>query len=937
MLKTLHLNKLLLCILLVIISDIFVNDANAEGRLFRQVTSGDYPELEQTTIYDIQQSNFGFVWFATDAGLYRFDGEHVVKIPLPDESAGSRQVKCLARVGGKGMLVGTPTNIFRLTIDGTHHKLESLLEGKSFSSSCGITTADGDAVIGGDDGLMIYSHKTGKLTHIRLSKDILNLQNNVIDLANAPNAIYALTKGGIFRIDPSSYEVSEIKTDLDFARLLPISIICSSEQLYIGTTGEGVYALNPISGKVSATDYVGSGKVVTSLCLDESGNNLFIGTDGGGITKVNLESGEITRMRHNVSDTASPSSNQVYAMLHDKNGLLWVGYYQHGIDYTPHSVGPFELFDDPAVFNSRGVPVRALAIGKRFNAIGTREGVVVHDKTCDEVWRVDSHLLRSEMVVSLLEKNGKIFVGTYGGGLQVLDPFNHSVSDFSPVTGDQVFRSGHIFSIANDNQGGVWFGTNEGLYYVDAANKVRHFSSLLTALPEGNVYCIFFDSEGKGWICTDDGVCVYDPDRKVLRTDIFPISFPKNTRFRSVYEDSRNRLYFVPESGYVYSCGLDFSNSQTLDNKLLKGTDAKSVIEDAFNDIWISTNRGIFRLDTLGNVRRFGLESGLPSLSFLQSQPVSDQEGGIWFGNAEGLLRLDENSIKSAIDNQQPPVPTKVEVNGEPTDIIPHLNEDGSYRIILETTVNNIKIGFSPLSYALQQPEAYEYCLDNGEWLPLRNDISVSFFDLKPGKHKLSVRSIIDSTDIDQTIVYFDIPYPLLWKVGIALIVVLLVVLVLISWNTIASLSKRDDPESDVKESQDSQVVTAPQKKYAANNMSRTEARQISAKIDEIMVKDRPYLDSDLKVAKLAELIGISSHKLSQFFSQHKDMSFYDYVNRYRVDEFKRMVKEEDVRNLTLSAMAEKAGFSSRASFFRYFKNIEGISPGEYLKSRQKP
>jgi AraC-like DNA-binding protein len=66
------------------------------------------------------------------------------------------------------------------------------------------------------------------------------------------------------------------------------------------------------------------------------------------------------------------------------------------------------------------------------------------------------------------------------------------------------------------------------------------------------------------------------------------------------------------------------------------------------------------------------------------------------------------------------------------------------------------------------------------------------------------------------------------------------------------------------------------------------------------------------------------------------NMSFYDYVNRYRVDEFKAIVAAYGVDTLTLSALAEKAGFSSRASFFRHFKEIEGITPGEYIKGLSK-
>ena len=98
------------------------------------------------------------------------------------------------------------------------------------------------------------------------------------------------------------------------------------------------------------------------------------------------------------------------------------------------------------------------------------------------------------------------------------------------------------------------------------------------------------------------------------------------------------------------------------------------------------------------------------------------------------------------------------------------------------------------------------------------------------------------------------------------------------------------------------------------------------------MREHKPFVDPDMKIADLAKLANVSSHKLSYVFSQHLNITFYDYINRFRVEEFKNIVKEKGVDSLTLSALAEQAGFSSRASFFRYFKKIENISPGEYIK-----
>ncbi|MCM1295898.1 MAG: helix-turn-helix domain-containing protein [Muribaculaceae bacterium] len=922
----------------------FPPDIGAEGRLFRKVPSGgESAQISQTTVYDIKRTDDGYTWIAAEGGLFRFDGEHTARILLPDESKGIAPVKSLAPLHGGGLIIGTNSTLYHLSIDKNSYKIEALLEGKPFSATCGMTTASGDAVIGGDDGLVVYSPASGKTTHIKLDKNILKLTNNVIDLAPAPEkfGVYVLTKGGIFLFDRTTFAVTPIKTVREIGSVSPESLAATADRLFIGTTGEGVLELNPVDGTMFNTQFVGNGNVVTSLETGSDGKFLYIGTDGGGVVKIDLATGADTIYRHHISDLKGPTSNQVYSLLSDPDGVLWMGYYQNGVDYTPESRGPFRLYDNPSTYNSRGIPVRALSINPDYSVIGTREGAIVYIKKDGKVWRVESPELRSEMVISLLNKGGKIYVGTYGGGMQVLDPKTKTVTNFAPAKDEPVFKTGHVFALASDADGDIWAGTNDGLFQFDVAGGVKHFTSNLTALPEGNVYGIFFDSEGKGWICTESGVCIYDPERKVLRTDLFPVAFPKQTRFRTVYEDSRGRLYFVPETGYVYSCNLDFSNPRTLEYPMIEGTDAKSVVEDTFGNIWIATNRGIFRTDSIGNTTRFGLASGLPSVSFLQAQPLADGEGGIWFGNSEGLLRLDEKSIDESIKSQRQPVPTIVYVNDHPLKIVPEADKSGVYSINIDTPANNLKIDFATFSYAIEEPDAYEYSLDNAPWQRFKDGISVSFYDLMPGSHTLRVRAANVSNPREgiETVVRLHLPYPLSWKLGLFTIVILLLVSIGLAFRVFIRYSKKDkDTNYTVSDGSPAPAPaeSTPQKKYVSNTMTRNEAREISSRIEEVMKKEKPYMHADLKVGKLAELVGISSHKLSQFFSQHKDLSFYDYINKYRVDEFKRMVKEDDVKNLTLSAMAEKAGFSSRASFFRYFKNIEGISPGEYMKSHEK-
>lgn len=118
--------------------------------------------------------------------------------------------------------------------------------------------------------------------------------------------------------------------------------------------------------------------------------------------------------------------------------------------------------------------------------------------------------------------------------------------------------------------------------------------------------------------------------------------------------------------------------------------------------------------------------------------------------------------------------------------------------------------------------------------------------------------------------------------------------------------------------------------------MREDEGREIAGRLERIMAESKPYTNPDLRLADLAEMANVSAHRLSFYFSQYLHQSFYDYVNARRIDEFKRLAGGPDADRYTLSALSAKAGFSSRTSFFRYFKKAEGITPAEYVERLKK-
>ena len=123
--------------------------------------------------------------------------------------------------------------------------------------------------------------------------------------------------------------------------------------------------------------------------------------------------------------------------------------------------------------------------------------------------------------------------------------------------------------------------------------------------------------------------------------------------------------------------------------------------------------------------------------------------------------------------------------------------------------------------------------------------------------------------------------------------------------------------------------------KYKSNKVSTDECERLVEKLHKLMNDQRLYTDPELKIRDLAISMNTSAHNLSYLFNQYLNCNYYDFINEYRIEEFKRMIEEEQPDKSTLTSIAMRCGFSSRASFFRYFKRATGVTPNEYVKSNK--
>lgn len=126
----------------------------------------------------------------------------------------------------------------------------------------------------------------------------------------------------------------------------------------------------------------------------------------------------------------------------------------------------------------------------------------------------------------------------------------------------------------------------------------------------------------------------------------------------------------------------------------------------------------------------------------------------------------------------------------------------------------------------------------------------------------------------------------------------------------------------------------APPVKYAGSRLSSSDLDRLKTSLEELMLNKKPYLNRKLLKAELADLLGVSSPELARLLNERIGMNFFEYVNYFRTKEFVALAKTERAKELTLFGLAQEAGFNSKTTFNKAFRELMGTSPGAYFKER---
>lgn len=125
-------------------------------------------------------------------------------------------------------------------------------------------------------------------------------------------------------------------------------------------------------------------------------------------------------------------------------------------------------------------------------------------------------------------------------------------------------------------------------------------------------------------------------------------------------------------------------------------------------------------------------------------------------------------------------------------------------------------------------------------------------------------------------------------------------------------------------------TASTQRRKYSKSGLSKQQMRCYKLRLEDVMQLEQVFLRPDLTLPRLAEAVQCSVNHLSQVINSGFGMSFFDYVNQYRVQHAMVLLGKPDQRSNVILNVAFAVGFNSNSAFYAAFKKCVGQTPAQY-------
>jgi signal transduction histidine kinase/ligand-binding sensor domain-containing protein len=753
--------------------------------------------LSESVVHQILQDHQGFLWFATDDGLNRYDGytfqiyrndpgnphslAHNTIYALLEDREGRIWIG-LANSGVNRLdpLTGEVAR-FRFNGDDSltlaSNRVRTLLEDRSGNIWAGSLGA----------GLLRFDPEKNEFERIliRTESDDLDSYNSVYSLLqDSRGTLWVGTAKGLYTFDPAARTFTPaFPSDTDPQSYANNAINTlyqdSTGVLWIGTEKSGLLRLDPASRQLAVFPpgenfpAALNGKGISAVLIDRS-DVLWLGTWGGGLCRRPMAmesswedpaSARFECFQNDVFQPDSLGSNNVGALYEDRSGVIWIGTYGSGVNKLLPAYKPFlNIQNDPqnpaslstdmvfALFFDGPNTLWAGTLDQGLERIDLQTGAVTHYR--NQAANPDS--LSDNFVRTIYrDSRGALWIGTQKG-LNRLDEKTGKFIRYlaakekeSGVTGEDyaAIPGDRIADIVETADGALWLGLDRvGLCRFDPVLGTFTLyppkPGQPNSLADASLFDLYVDPNGAIWIGTARaGLERFDP-----RSEVFTHFAPDSSVAGAISDptvlwvqrDSRGTLWAATAAGLnrLDPATGSFRAYRTGDG--LPNDFVYTFLEDEQNRLWLTTNKGIARLDPqTGEVKSFDVHDGLQSDEFNSGAAARAPDGRMAFAGIHGITVFYPQQVR---DNPYvPPVAlTSVTQHGKAVNRQPGEVE----RILVKWPDNYFDFEFTALSYTPPEKNQYAYLLENfdREWNVTGTRREGRYTNLPGGTYTLRIR-----------------------------------------------------------------------------------------------------------------------------------------------------------------------------------------------------
>ncbi len=717
--------------------------------------------LSQNMVYSILQDKQGFMWFGTQDGLNRYDGENFriyKKVASDPTSIGSNAIFSLMQNTSGTIWVGTlnGVSLYNPRCDRFTHLDLKTSEGENIDGIIRDMKEDKDGniwLVDSNKGIFcVFPNKKLKFFPIKNPTTAINVNVRKIAFDASGNLWIATSQDGLFKLNIKTGETNQfvINKDLSVDAIYDLFLL-NAETLLVGTENRGLqsfslsrHTFSPLLEKGSD----GKSLFVRHIFRDKS-ERLWLGTESG-IYIYNLQTKQIETIQHVFNDPYSISDNAIYSIYQDREGGMWIGTYFGGVNYFTESYAQFEKFYPLKGANSiSGKCISEFCQDEQQNIwIGTEDAGLNRFNLREKSF--EQGFVPASNIHALLIDNNELWVGTFSSGLYVIDLKTKKVRSYKSSLEDNSLNSNDIYSIYRDYSGTMWVGTTLGLNIYDEDNNC--FKRIKKSSINRQVNDILEDNKGILWFATlGNGLFTFDKLNNKWVNYKSPIEKDNvnGEMITCLLEDANHQVWIATEGAGLCMYNRDsnsFTNIYNTENGLPNNVIYK-LIEDENGDIWGSTNKGLFKLNPkTGNILTYTHYDGLPGDQFNYKSGFKSNDGKIYFGLTKGFISFYPNRIQANTPPASIVISSFQIFNKE---VIPGAKDSLLRQSITYTKEINLpynlsvfSLGFSVLNYASSKKYLCAYKLEgrDKDWINTEQLHRITYSGLSPGEYIFQIK-----------------------------------------------------------------------------------------------------------------------------------------------------------------------------------------------------